>query len=711
MRQLRGDRQRSVLIVDDDPLFTLLAAETLRQADFAPCVADNAEEALRCMQQTRPDLVLLDVELPDGQGFDVCVRIRAMPDGIDIPIVMVTGKHDTASIARAYEVGATDFINKPVLWATLPHRIEFILRAHDTMRALRVSEMKNRAMLQALPDAIYILNASGAIVDQITGGRHPGDGQAAMPEEAARAARLFIDERHAPGELATHDFEVSDGKDVHAFEARMLAQVDGTFLSIIRDISERKRAEARIEYLAYFDTLTGLPNRQMLMRHVNRTLAAAQRSKKHAALLYLDLDRFKRINDNLGHSVGDTLLRDVARRLEHCLRNAAASMAPNAANSGMVARLGGDEFVILLTEVADRAHVTSVVRQIEEKLAEPFECDGHSFVVTPSIGVALYPQDGQDIEDLLVKADMAMYQAKDRGRNDHAFYGESMAIRALGRLELEGELRRAIDEESFELHYQPKMDLSRGCIVGVEALLRWHHRERGWISPDKFIPLAEETGMIVAIGDWVIREACRQMKAWERGALKHLRMAVNVSVQQFSKDGFVDTVLRTLRQQGVKPQQFELEITESFLMRDVDTTRAALQRLGDAGLSLSIDDFGTGYSSLGYLRQFPVDALKIDRSFVHDLPVNSDAVAICAAILAMARELKLIVIAEGVETDAQLEFLRDHGCDQAQGYLIGKPLRADELEARIEADPRFILLPIRKTVSIVRTLVDDRGLA
>jgi diguanylate cyclase (GGDEF)-like protein len=427
--------------------------------------------------------------------------------------------------------------------------------------------------------------------------------------------------------------------------------------------------------------------------------------------LYLDLDRFKRINDNLGHSVGDTLLRDVARRLEHCLRDAAASTAPSAANTGMVARLGGDEFVILLTEVADRAHVTSVVRQIEQKLAEPFVCDGHSFVVTPSIGVALYPQDGQDIEDLLVKADMAMYQAKDRGRNDHAFYGESMAIRALGRLELEGELRRAIDEEAFELNYQPKMDLSRGCIVGVEALLRWHHRERGWISPDKFIPLAEETGMIVAIGDWVIREACRQMKLWENSPLKHLRMAVNVSVQQFSKDGFVDTVLRTLRQQGVKPQQFELEITESFLMRDVETTRAALQRLGDAGLSLSIDDFGTGYSSLGYLRQFPVDALKIDRSFVHDLPMNSDAVAICAAILAMARELKLIVIAEGVETDAQLEFLRAHGCDQAQGYLIGKPIRADELEARIAADPRFISLPIRRTASIVRALVDDRGLA
>jgi diguanylate cyclase (GGDEF)-like protein len=707
-----SDQQRCILIVDDDPLFTLLAAETLRQAGFAPVVADNTRDAMLRIEEVRPDLVLLDVELPDGQGFDVCVRLRASADGIDIPIVMVTGKHDTASIARAYEVGATDFINKPVLWATLPHRIEFILRAHDTMRALRVSERKNRAMLQALPDAIYILNAAGVIVDHITGGHSACEGQSVMPAEAAQAARLFIEQGHAPGELATHEFEVTDAHGRRAFEARMLSQADGTFLLIIRDISERKRAEARIEYLAYFDTLTGLPNRQMLMRHVSRTLADAKRKSRSAALLYLDLDRFKRINDNLGHSVGDTLLRDVARRLKFCLSSALPSTdSVGAADCGVVARLGGDEFVILLSEVTDRAHVTAVVHKIEQKLGEPFECDGHSFVVTPSIGVALFPQDGNDIEDLLVKADMAMYQAKDRGRNGHAFYGESMAIRALGRLELEGELRRAIEQEAFELHYQPKMDLSRGCIVGVEALLRWHHRERGWIPPDKFIPLAEETGMIVAIGDWVIREACRQIKAWENGPLNHLRIAVNVSVQQFNRDGFVDSVLRTLWQQGVKPQQLELEITESFLMRDVDTTRDALQQLGAAGLSLSIDDFGTGYSSLGYLRQFPVDALKIDRSFVSDLPVNGDAVAICGAILAMARELKLIVIAEGVETDAQLEFLRAHGCDQAQGYLISRPIRAQELEERFAADPRLNLLPGRKAAGMVRTLLDDRGLA
>ena len=620
MSYVRGDRQRTILIVDDDPLFTLLAAETLRSTGFAPQVADNAHEALRRMHEMKPDLVLLDVELPDGQGFDVCVQIRLLPDGIDIPIVMVTGKHDTESIARA-----------------------------------------------------------------------------------------FIGERHLPGEIATHEFEVPDGDRACVFEARMLAQLDGTFLIIIRDISERKAAAARIEYLAYFDTLTGLPNRQMLMRHVNRTLAAAERSDKQAALLYLDLDRFKRINDNLGHSVGDTLLRDVARRLEHCLHQATAPRAHGDVNAGMVARLGGDEFVILLTEIADRAHVTSVVQQIEHRLAEPFECDGHSLVVTPSIGIALYPQDGRDIEDLLVKADMAMYQAKDRGRNDHAFYGESMAIRALGRLELEGELRRAIEEQAFELHYQPKMDLHSGCIVGLEALLRWPHRERGWISPEKFIPLAEETGMISVIGDWVIHEACRQIRAWENGPLRNLRIAVNVSVQQFSKGGFVDTVLRTLWQSGVKPQQLELEITESFLMRDVETTHDALRRLGEAGLSLSIDDFGTGYSSLGYLRQFPVDALKIDRSFVNDLPGDSDAVAICGAILAMARELKLIVIAEGVETEAQLEFLRAHGCDQVQGYLISKAIRADELEAGIAADPRFLRRPTRKPARVVRTLIDDRG--
>jgi len=281
---------------------------------------------------------------------------------------------------------------------------------------------------------------------------------------------------------------------------------------------------------------------------------------------------------------------------------------------------------------------------------------------------------------------MAMYQAKDQGRNGHAFYGESMAVRSLGRLELEIDLRHAFDRNEFELYYQPKMDLCTGAIVGVEALLRWHDAERGWIPPEKFIPVAEETGMIIAIGDWVVRETCKQLKLWANTPLAHLGIAVNVSVQQFAREDFVDVVLRTLWQHGVKPHQLELEITESLLMRNIDGTTAALKRLGAAGLTLSIDDFGTGYSSLGYLRQFPVDALKIDRSFVKDLSTNSDAAAICAAIIAMARELKLKVIAEGVETEAQVKFLRDHRCDQAQGYWISHPISAADLESLLRTD-------------------------
>jgi diguanylate cyclase (GGDEF)-like protein len=382
------------------------------------------------------------------------------------------------------------------------------------------------------------------------------------------------------------------------------------------------------------------------------------------------------------------LLRSVARRLERGVRAGdvvALTAERGRDEAGRIARLGGDEFVILLTDVADRAHVVRIANRIEQSLGEPFECDGHRFVVTPSIGIALCPQDGTDIEDLLVKADMAMYQAKDQGRNGHAFYGESMAVRSLGRLELEIDLRRAFENEEFQLYYQPKMDLSTGTIVGVEALLRWHHEERGWIPPDKFIPVAEETGMIVAIGDWVIRESCKQIKAWANSTLGHLSIAVNVSVQQFAREDFVEGVLRSLWQHGVKPHQLELEITESLLMRNVDGTTAALKRLGAAGMMLSIDDFGTGYSSLGYLRQFPVDALKIDRSFVKDLPESTDAAAICAAIIAMARELKLKVIAEGVETRQQIEFLRAHRCDQAQGYLISKPISAGHLEKMLKS--------------------------
>jgi EAL domain-containing protein (putative c-di-GMP-specific phosphodiesterase class I) len=319
--------------------------------------------------------------------------------------------------------------------------------------------------------------------------------------------------------------------------------------------------------------------------------------------------------------------------------------------------------------------------------------------VTPSIGIALYPKDATDIEDLLVKADLAMYQAKDQGRNGHVFYGQSMAVRSLGRLELENDVRRAFESGEFQIHYQPKLELSTGAIIGAEALLRWQHSTRGWISPDTFIPVAEETGLIMALGDWVIREACKQLTSWASQGLGYLTIAVNVSVQQFAREDFVDSVLRTLWQFGVKPQQLELEITESLLMRNVDDTTACMKRFRAAGLALSIDDFGTGYSSLGYLRQFPVDALKIDRSFVKDLHTSDDDAAICAAIIAMARELKLKVIAEGVENVEQLEFLRRHRCDQVQGYIVSKPIPAAELQKLLQSAPYSRAHPARDALT------------
>jgi len=689
--------RRCVLIIDDDPAFTLLASETLQQAGFDARVATNSKDAVASFENAKPDLVLLDVELPGSNGFDLCATLRIMSPGVDVPIVMVTGHDDTASIAQAYQVGATDFIHKPVLWPTLPHRIGFILRARDNMRALQASEHKNRALLQALPDTIFIVGRDGVLLEHITGAGKSNSKslvgrqlEEVLPAGVARAARQAVS-GDSRCELTTYEFAVGRGKDQRSFEARLRPQSDGTLLIVTRDTTERQKAKARIEYLAYYDILTGLPNRQQFVREAGGALRAAKQAGHITALLYLDLDRFKRINDNLGHSVGDALLKNVARRLEQSVRPSDLVSPPAESQrygQSRVARLGGDEFVVLLTGLTDEAQTAAVANRIRQSLGEPLDCGGHRLVVTPSIGIALYPQDGTDIEDLLVKADMAMYQAKDQGRNGVAFYGHSMAVRSLGRLELENDLRSAFQNGDFEIFYQPKVELSSGTIIGVEALLRWHHATRGWIAPDTFIPVAEETGLIAELGDWVIREACKQLNTWASEDLGHLTIAVNVSVQQFARADFVESVLRALWQYGVKPEQLELEITESLLMRNVDDTTVCMKRFRAAGVTLSIDDFGTGYSSLGYLRQFPVDALKIDRSFVKDLHTSDDDAAICAAIIAMARELKLKVIAEGVANTEQLEFLRKHRCDQVQGYLISKPIPVADLERLLRGAPQ-----------------------
>jgi diguanylate cyclase (GGDEF)-like protein len=514
------------------------------------------------------------------------------------------------------------------------------------------------------------LNGSDTEDEQAMQGRVLED---AFPADLAGAARASL--QQGSGQRATHEYALGRSEQRRWFEARFRPQPDGRLLIVTRETTERRKAKARIEYLAFNDVLTRLPNRQRLLVEAGQVLKDAARGSGITAVLHIDLDRFKRVNDNLGYAVGNALLRNVARRLQQLVQ------APTgAAGASLVARLGGDEFVVLSTGAENERQVAGLAERILNLLAEPFACGGHHFVVTPSIGIALAPRDSSAIEDLLVKADMAMHRAKEQGRNSYAFFGESMALRSLGRLALETDMRRAFEERAFYLHYQPKLDLLSGTIAGVEALLRWNHPLRGQVSPDQFIPLAEETGLIVPLGEWVLRAVCQQLRRWRALGIHKLTAAVNVSVQQFIRRDFNDSVLAALRDAQLEADVLELEITESLLMRNTADIAASMQRFRAAGVTLSIDDFGTGYSSLGYLRQLPVSALKIDRSFVGDLGQREDADKICAAIIALARELKLKVVAEGVETPEQLAFLERHRCDQAQGFLISRPVPARELE-------------------------------
>ena len=457
------------------------------------------------------------------------------------------------------------------------------------------------------------------------------------------------------------------------YEGRMLR------ITAIRDITERKSAEERIRYLAYYDNLTGLPNRTFYKELVSRALLLAKRHHWIIAVLFIDLDDFKRINDTLGHDVGDELLRTVGDIIRSCTRKSdVIARSDEDELENVVARLGGDEFVVLLNELAHAQDASLVARRILKELARPFTLAGREVFVSASIGVALSPMDGADAEELLKNADVAMYHAKSQGRNNYQFYAKSMNDTALQRLDLENDLRKALDRDEFLLHYQPTVDARTRTIHGAEALVRWRHPNKGMISPGEFIPLAEETGLIVQLGEWVLRTACAQNKAWQDAGIKPLRVAVNLSRRQFDQEGLPEVISKALRDSGLDPQYLELEITESTIMKNPEKAATTLHRLKGMGISLSIDDFGTGYSSLGNLRKFPLDTLKIDRSFVMHITTNSDDAAITTAIIAMAHSLKLGVIAEGVETEDQQSFLSELACDSVQGYLFSKPVSAED---------------------------------
>ncbi|WP_180683310.1 EAL domain-containing protein [Tepidicella baoligensis] len=438
------------------------------------------------------------------------------------------------------------------------------------------------------------------------------------------------------------------------------------YLTIAADISERKEAEQRIEFLAYHDVLTGLPNRLLLRDRVDQAMAHAERHRKHMALLFMDLDNFKQINDTLGHDSGDQLLREVTQRIRHCIRD-----------TDTVSRQGGDEFVILLPDLTDAQAAVPVLDKLMEQMQRPFVLDGNELSTSMSVGVAVYPEDGRTFDALLKKADMAMYQAKENGRATYHFFNDAMSHRASEHLALRNGLRRALDHGELELYYQPQVDLASGCITGAEALLRWNAPGDGLIMPGRFIPVAEESGLIVPIGEWVIMEACRQASAWRRAGLPELCVAINLSAVQFRRGNVEQTVLRALESTGLPPHCLELELTESIMIQSLEQVLATVRRLKLLGVKLSIDDFGTGYSSLSYLKRFDVDKLKIDQSFVRDLATDPDDAAIVRAIVQMARSLNLKTIAEGVETEDMRHMLRVFQCDEAQGYLFAHPMGAE----------------------------------
>ena len=442
-----------------------------------------------------------------------------------------------------------------------------------------------------------------------------------------------------------------------------------------RDITDRKLAEERVQFLAYYDALTGLPNRTLLQDRLAKALAGARRRKDKVAILFLDLDRFKDINDSLGHSVGDLLLQEVAERLKTWARE-----------QDTVARVGGDEFLIVLTGLKDVADAAVATERIVNLMTAGFVVRGHPVNVSCSIGVSIFPEHSADCETLIKNADAAMYSAKENGRNRFQFFTEDMNAQGVERLTLENSLRLALDKKELFLVYQPQMDIATGRITGLEALLRWQHPDLGLVPPDKFIRIAENSGLIVPIGEWVVRTACCQARKWQDEGLPPVSVAVNVSAVQFRQEGFCELIRRVLHETGLAPQYLELELTESLLLANADLMLSVVQELKAMGVTLAIDDFGTGYSSFSYLRQFRVSKLKIDRVFIRDVAVNPDDAAITTAIISMAKSLRLKVIAEGVEDEAQMSFLRAHQCDEIQGYYFSKPLAADEVADKLRAD-------------------------
>ena len=565
-----------------------------------------------------------------------------------------------------------------------------ITKRKQAEQALRTSEKRYRLLFERNMAAVFHTTLEGRVLEcNHAAARIFGfdslEEVLALPVTSlyhtASDREAFLRKLQSEKSLTNHEmkFRRKNGDSVCVMVNASLVDDDSGIASIVEgtfiDITERKVAEERVQFLAYYDALTGLPNRALLQDRLSKALASARRRKEKVAILFLDLDRFKDINDSLGHSLGDLLLQNVAERLKRCARE-----------QDTVARLGGDEFLIVLTNVKEIADASVAAERFMHAMTAEFVVQGHSLSINCSVGISMFPEHGTDSEILIKNADAAMYRAKESGRNNFRFFTEDMNAQGVKRLTLENGLRLALEKRELFLVYQPQVDIVSGKIIGLEALLRWQHPTLGLVPPDKFIRIAENCGLIVPIGEWVLRTACSQARKWQDEGIPAVSVAVNVSAVQFRQEGFCELIRRVLHETGLAPQYLELELTEGLLLANADVTFSVLQELTDMGLTLAIDDFGNGYSNFTYLRQFRVSKLKIDRSFIRDVAVNPDDAAITTAIISMAKSLNLKVIAEGVEDEAQMSFLRAHQCDEIQGYYFSKPLAVDKVADKLRGN-------------------------
>jgi diguanylate cyclase (GGDEF)-like protein/PAS domain S-box-containing protein len=669
-------------------------------ARYAPhvqveAVATAAETLARLPPDstTAPDVLLLDFQLPGMNALDVVREVR-QARGLELPIVVITGQGDEASAAQTIKLGANDYLVKQDdLLQRLPVAIEnawFRAQLERERVALRESEGRFRQMAETIGDVFWLSDPPRQRMLYISPAFERIWGRPVA--DVHRDWRAWLENVHPDDrervrdrmdDLSIDDYALSfrvvrpDGALRHVqMRVYLVRDGAGQFVrraGIVQDVTERKEQEARIEHLAYHDALTGLPNRAMLADRLAQALAQAQRRELESAVLFIDLDRFKLVNDSLGHAAGDALLQEVARRVRAALRE-----------DDTVARVGGDEFQVVLPQISGPTDAAHVAEKLMNVLAVPFVLEGQELHVTASLGLSLYPRDGTTGDLLLKYADMALYAAKGEGRNAYRFFSPEMNAHAHGRLRLENDLRRAIDRGELELHYQPQLDLMTGRVNAIEALVRWRHPTKGLVPPNAFIPMAEETGLVLGLGEWVLNEACRQVAHWHARGLGPLRVAVNISARQLQRPGLDGAVRRALAASGLPPPCLELEITESSMMLDPHHAQGVLQSLRELGVQLSIDDFGTGWSSLAYLKRLPLDRLKIDRSFIGGIPQDVDDAAIVETIIVMTHKLGLRVIAEGVETAAQRQQLLEQGCDEMQGFLLARPVPAAELPALLD---------------------------